>query len=77
MGLITLQSRECIREISPVIADELERLAASVNAGWIVEHTPAGTHTSNVVTTGTAATNLATYVHIYLGGSRYHGVQVT
>ena len=75
MGLITLQSRECIREISPVIADELDRLAASVNAGWAVQHTPAGTHTSAVG--GVSSSDLVGYVHIYLGGSRYHGVQVT
>jgi hypothetical protein len=75
--VIGLQSQECIREISPVIADTLDQIAASVNTWAAVEHTSQGTHTSNVVTTGTAATNLATYVHIYLGGSRYHGVQVT
>ena len=78
MGLITLQSRECIREVSPVIADELERIAAAVNTGWAVQHLPTGVHTTEVIGSGgLTATDLVGYVRIYLGGSRYHGVQVT
>lgn len=71
--LIGLENQECIRSISPEIADTLEQFAAQVNAGFAVGHNPNGT---NIVLPGTTETAQAS-VHIYLGGSRYHGVQVT